>query len=263
MGENGHPRVPDHGPQDQLDVQSREEEEARQVERRGAFPLPPTGRGGLPKWAERGGDLLSKFFFSARFLTSRMALLAGRPIWRGMLSKESVGWKVRGQMAKQYAKFAAGFASLAGLALLAGATINLNPTSSDFLKFKFGSTRVDALTGMQQLAVFLAREATEETTDESGKTRKASRADVGERFIRSKLAPIPGAVVNWAKKRNIVGEEVTLGSTVRDLTIPLSYQETGDIYRHQGPLKGTVIELLNLMGMGTQDYEANERRARR
>lgn len=213
-----------------------------------------TGRGDLKPQYAGAANFLAKYLFSPRFLLSRIKTVLGVPIFRGLLTGEKVGFKARAIVAAQYAKFATGLAAVYGLSKLAGATIEDDPRSSDFGKMRFGKTRVDPMAGLQQVGTFLSRVLSRSVVDGRGRERPLTGTTLGN-FARSKLAPIPGTAVDVALGRNVVGQEVTPQSAAVGLVAPLSVPaEIGAIYEEQGPVKATVLQLLNLMGAGLSHY---------
>lgn len=201
-----------------------------------------TGRGTVGGM-ERSADALARYFFSPRFLASRFQLVTGQPF---------VG-AARRAVAQQYAKFAVGLSAIYGLALLNGATVEKDPRSADFGKAKFGDTRIDPLSGLAQVTTFLARMM-------SGKTKQGSnvkaqkRSDTFTRFARTKLAPIPGVAADFAAEKTLDFKKPTVAGSAQRLTVPLSYQDAPGVFKEHGAVKGTILEALNLMGMGLQRY---------
>jgi hypothetical protein len=202
-----------------------------------------TGRGTVGGM-ERSADALARYFFSPRFLASRFQLVTGQPF---------IG-AARQQVAKQYAKFAIGLAAIYGLALLNGAKVERDPRSADFGKAKFGNTRIDPLSGLAQVTTFLARMTTGKT--KQGDTVKAQkRSDTFTRFARTKLAPIPGVAADFAAEKTLDFKEPTVAGSAQRLAVPISYQDAPAVFKEHGAVKGTIMEVLNLLGMGVQHYE--------
>jgi diguanylate cyclase (GGDEF)-like protein len=241
-----------------------------------------TGRGKLGK-NNQGAVGLNSVFFAPRLVASRFNLLAGQPMYAGSM-------RTRAQVAVEYARFLTGVAAVIGLGSLAhdpadGKFVELDPRSADFLKMKFGDTYVDPLTGLAQVTTFLAREITGEKMTGGGDItpiRNAGRwtnlfsdypdyhkvgfgADdsytIATRFARTKLAPIPGTVVNLMVGSDVVGNPVTPGSAIAGLVTPLSLQNVKEIMTEHGVAEGTAIEMLNLLGMGVQYRKPRERNA--
>lgn len=237
-----------------------------------------TGRAPLGRM-EAAGQGLATVFFSPRYVASRFQLLAGQPFYGG--SK-----RTRQLVAKEYGRFLAGLGVV--YALLAAAQddddpmVEMDPRSSDFGKIRFGETRVDPMAGLAQVTTFLARELTGESKDLKGKvtrlredmrplnllrdsdpTKKdpfgSDGGDVAARFLRTKLAPVPGAVANLLSGRNVIGEETNLGSEAMNTVIPLSFREIAKTMEEQGIPRGSVLTLLSLLGMGVNTYAEKEK----
>jgi hypothetical protein len=208
-----------------------------------------TGRGSA-LGMEKAGAVAARYFFSPRNLASRFQVLFGQPIFGE--ARAGAALKARAVVAKQYAKFALGLAAIYGLASLTGAKISKDPKSSEFGKIRFGDTRIDPLAGLQQQIVILDRTLTGQQT--VGGQQKPVDSDVYYRYIRSKLAPLPGAALDLRTGKNVVGDKVTPASALESLTVPMAYQDMGKIYKENGAVRGTILEMLNLMGMGLQNY---------
>lgn len=207
-----------------------------------------TGRGSVGATMDRAADAAARVLFSPRLLASRFQILLGQPVVGGKASAA-----VRAEIAKQYAKFAIGLAAIYGLGQMAGGTIEKDPRSPDAGKIKFGNTRIDPMAGLAQVSTFLAR-MTSGQTKSGGSVKAQKRSDTFTRFVRTKLAPIPGVAADFAAERTLDMQEPTVGGSLQRLTIPISYQDAPDIYREHGKVQGTVFQVLNLMGMGVQNY---------
>lgn len=240
---------------------------------RGATPTPEeakaianfinvaTGRGALPGKAATAASGLNTVFFAPRYVLSRFQLIAGQPFYGGNA-------RTRLLVAKEYARYLAGVAVVYGLAAAAqddkDPPIELDPTSSDFLKIRFGDTRLDPMSGLIQATVFSAREANELrkffTQTKEKRPKYGSGGDVLFRFLRSKLSPAVGAAVNAVEGKNIVGEPVTPESTAKSMVVPISYDDILKTMEEQGIPRGTALSLLSLFGMGVQTYEDRKRK---
>jgi hypothetical protein len=202
-----------------------------------------TGRGTVGGM-ERSADALARYFFSPRFLASRFQLVTGQP-FTGVARKA---------VAQQYAKFAIGLAAIYGLAVLNGAKVEKDPRSSDFGKARFGDTRMDPLSGLAQVTTFLARMATGQTK-QGQSVKKQKRSDTFIRFGRTKLAPIPSVAADYAAEKTMDFQEPTVAGSAQRLTVPISYQDAPGVFKEHGAVKGTILEVLNLMGIGLQRYK--------
>lgn len=239
-----------------------------------------TGRGNLGMF-EKAAVPLSRLFFSPRFVASRFQLLAGQPLWQGNA-------KTRLAIAGEYARALGGLGLFYALAKLAGGDdtkISADPRSSDFGKVRIGNTRIDPLAGLAQEAVFAARLISGETTSSvNGRTTPLRGArvpfggttvsDVIGRFLRTKLAPVPGAVMDTLTGKNAVGQptqmlphslsDVIEGSNVAsNLTMPIAIRDVWDaMTKDQGLPRGVAASLLAILGMGTQVYDGRRTQQR-
>jgi hypothetical protein len=233
-----------------------------------------TGRAKLPlKSLEQGAGALNTFLFAPRFFASRLKLATGQPLWSGTS-------KSRKFALEQYGRTLAGASLIYGLAKMAGAQIETDPRSTDFLKIKIGNTRIDPLGGLIQITNFLTRVVTGETKTKEGVkplreslrplqeidkrlgTRMAARGKVGRKdagdtiwdFGRTKLNPIVGASVDLTTGKDIVGRPTTVGGTLKKMSVPISFQDISETMQEQGVPKGTALWILSLFGAGLQTY---------
>lgn len=207
-----------------------------------------TGRANLGQKWEQAAQPLAQVFFAPRYVVSRFQLLAGQPAHGGTM-------RTRRLVAQEYGKFLAGIGVVLALGALAGAEIEDDPRSTDFLKLRFGGTRIDPWAGLQQVAVLGGRMLSGETKDKRGRIREASRASLIGRFVRTKLAPLPGTALDVAEGENVVGDPVTPLGAAGSLFVPLSFREIAKVMEEHGVAEGTAIGLLNLFGMGVQHYD--------
>ena len=267
--------------------------------RKGADPTPEeahaianyinvaTGRGRVGK-NEAAGEVLNTVFFAPRLVASRFQLLAGQPLYGGSA-------RTRTMIAQEYARFLMGTAVVMALGMMARSdddetkAIEVDPRSANFGKIRFGDVFVDPLVGLAQVTVFLSRIATGETrtttTDALRPLRDSNRLtdvfpalgdgealgkvgyggrdvpDVIMSFLRSKLAPVPGAIVNLAAGENMVGEPVTPLGTAAELVTPMSVSNIVDVMESQGMARGTAINLMGLLGMSVQYRKTDAERA--
>lgn len=233
-----------------------------------------TGRAKLPlKSLEQGAGALNTFLFAPRFFASRLKLATGQPLWSGTS-------KSRKFALEQYGRTLAGASLIYGLANMAGAKIETDPRSTDFLKIKIGNTRIDPLGGLIQITNFLTRVVTGETKTKEGVkplreslrplqeidkrlgTRMAAHGKVGRKdagdtiwdFGRTKLNPIVGAAFDLTTGEDIVGRPTTVGGTLKKMSVPISFQDISETMQEQGVPKGTALWILSLFGAGLQTY---------
>ena len=234
-----------------------------------------TGRGDMKFF---GRDLTAAsagaatILFAPRYVKSRFDLLITEPL-RLVFGKDTA--RVKRRIAKEYVRALAGTGTFIGMALLAGTllmdeddpwypTLETDPRSTDFMKLKFGETRLDLLYGLGQATVFLTRVLGGEAKTAKGeiKSLDANIANWGEataaseigKFLRTKLAPFPGAAIDVLEGQNVVGDKVTKLSALAGLATPLSVRDVAPLLREQGMGRGAAMQLLGLLGGGVQTY---------
>jgi hypothetical protein len=223
-----------------------------------------TGRSGLGS-LENAAVPLARLFFSPRFLASRLQTLALQPFYSGTAA-------TRVSIAKEYGRALLGLGAFYALMSLDDkAKFTWDSRSADFGKVVVGNTHIDPLAGLAQLTVFGTRLTTGETKSTTSdkvtplrgdkvKYGGQTTSDVITRFVRSKLAPLPGAAWNLAEGRNVVGEKVTPASQAQELVTPLALNDVYKSMEDQGAPKGLITSLLAILGMGTQTYEPKKKK---
>lgn len=205
---------------------------------------------------------LNTTFFAPRFVLSRFQSLVGQSMWGGT-------GRTRLLIAKEYAKTLTGLAVVVGMGLMAGGEFETDPRSSDFGKIKFGNTRIDVFSGLSQVTTLLARIATGETKRASGKIvpirgenvpyGSGNTADVIARFLRTKLAPVPGTALDIVTGKDVVGQKVTAESVPEKLVVPLAFADIYSAMKENGVPGGTALGILSIFGFGLQVYDPNNR----
>lgn len=219
-----------------------------------------TGRGGLGKVGEPAAVALGRAFFSPRYFISRLQLAAGHSMWGGSMRSRRI---VAGEYARAIAGLGVYYTLLSwGLGDKdKKTTIELDPRSTDFGKVKIGDTRLDPLAGLAQIATFGARMATGETKDAKGKITSLRNPKFGGRdvpdviwsFLRSKLHPAPGTLIDLLATKDFGGQSVTMAGEAAKLT-PLTYRDIWDALKEQGYKDGAALSLLAFFGEGLQSY---------
>lgn len=220
-----------------------------------------TGRGDVGSHAQTFRDL-STILYAPRNLMSRLQYLVGQPLAKATPS-------TRGLIAKEYARTALGFGVASGLALASGATIEKDPRSPDFLKFKWGNTRVDMGAGLLQYAVLASRLISGSTKKASGEVvpirgegmpyKGQTGWDVATQFGRSKMAPLAGLAADAISGKQYGGKPLTALSAVENMA-PLGIQDAASAIQEQGVPKGAAFSLLALMGAGVQTYKPYQKK---
>lgn len=225
-----------------------------------------TGRGGLGS-LEQAAIPLARVMFSPRYFASRLQLVAGHSLWGGTMA-------TRRAIATEYARALVGlglYYSMLNLALSGGKNdpvVSMDPRSSDFGKVRLGNTRVDPLAGISQVVVFGARTATGEKTNAKGHTNPirgehipyggSTWTDVAASFARSKLHPVPGAVVNLFNGTDLSGNEADLLNQSANLVAPITYTDIYQALEEQNLPEGVAVSLLAILGEGLQTYNSQK-----
>lgn len=244
-----------------------------------------TGRGSLGGGnIENAGPALATVFFAPRLVASRFQLIYAQPFF-------GANARTRKLIAAEYGKFILGLGVVALLGIGAGGEWERDPRSSDFGKLKFGRTRVDLLSGISQVTVFVGRVVTgEKKSSNTGRITKLrgedipfgsdTEFDVITRFVRSKFSPLIGAGINIIEQQNVVGEPATVLPQIKDgiakrvsegrllpeeddalgevvgLMVPLSIRDVQESLAEHGIPKATALSLLSIFGLGVQTYGA-------
>jgi len=229
-----------------------------------------TGRAELGKFNQAAANL-NTVFFAPRYVASRFQYLA-MPFY--LLPSTKVSGRVKKMIAMEYARHVMGLTAFLGLSVALASlltddeeekpTVEFDPRSSDFMKLKIGDTRIDPMAGLSQTVTLIGQMATGQKKglrgdikDLYGENRKFGDPDlwdVGTGFLRKKLAPIPGAIVDLRVGENVIGEKETVLSATTDLFVPLSFQEAGETMKARGLVGGAVVTALSLLGMGGGTY---------
>jgi hypothetical protein len=225
-----------------------------------------TGRGDLGKFSQ-AAEGLNTVFFAPRLVASRFQLLLGMPYF-------SASGRTKNLVLQEYAKFLTGIAIVYMLGMLAqedeDKPIETDPRSTNFGKIRFGNSRVDPLSGLQQVTVLLARLTSGQTKTATGKIIDirgekvpyggATPVSLISKFARSKFSPVLGSVTNMLQGENVIGEKVTTFGEAQRMVIPMSFGEVRKIMEEQGIPKGMALSTLALFGMGVQTYDETKKR---
>lgn len=218
-----------------------------------------TGRGTLPRSLAGSAMTLNAIFFSPRLFFSRLNLL--NPLF--YIKQKPF---VRKEALKSLFTFVGAGATVLALAKLAGADVGDNPKSSDFGKVKMGSTRYDIWGGFQPLVrsasqiisgKYINSATGEEMTLGEG-YKPLNRAEIAQRFVEGKLAPIPSFVWTLAKQQDPAGNPVDVPKEIRVRFIPMILQDLYDLAQENPELIPTGV--LGVFGIGVQTYKGSSRR---
>jgi hypothetical protein len=259
-----------------------------------------SGRGSFPQWAQGAAPLLNGIFFSPRFAVSRFqaltspGTLAGKALFHMATGKAGLAadeLAVSKLAAQDMAKYIGGNMVILGLAARAGADIETDPRSPEFLKIRVGDTLIDPWGGEQQVVRNMAQFITGEKKTVTGKNRgdivPVARNEVAGRFLESKLSPSAGTVWDLGKIPSKADKEAAAGgapwdqpvgvdfvgqsftakdlltSTGQGLLIPMFISDVVDAIaadRAAGGsgIRGALLGSLSGLGVGVTTYSTDE-----
>lgn len=218
-----------------------------------------TGRGDLGAF-QKHAVTLNTAFFSPRLLWSRLNFL--NPVYYARLDPFA-----RKEALKAARNLVVVLGTTLYLSKLAGADVNTDPRNADFAKMKFGNTRFDVLGGFQQpvrlLSQLFSGKVISSTT---GKTLslgpqgpgKLSRKDIAQRFVESKLAPVPSFINDVAKGTDFTGQPLHWDFSSKNPAfqrmLPLLGQDAYALYQQEGLLPAVGGYGIGAFGFGVQSY---------
>lgn len=221
-----------------------------------------SGRGNLGK-VELFATALNRVFFAPKYVVSRFQLLMGQPLWHNARGVEGSA-QVRKIIALEYARTFAGLSVVFALGAMAGGEIEWDSRSTDFMKLRWGKTRIDPMMGLSQATVLLTRIIGGETKNAKGKIMPlrgpkvpfggSTTSDVINRFFRYKLSPMIGIPWSIAAGKDPIGRKVDAAWMAKSL-IPITWGDIYDVIQEQGVAKGTAASTLGIFGMGMQTYQ--------
>jgi hypothetical protein len=212
-----------------------------------------TGRGDLGR-LNQAAPLLSAGLFSPRLIASRLRLL--NPAYYVRLSPIA-----RKAALKSLLSFSGIAMTVLTLAHAAGASVEVDPRSSDFGKIKIGNTRYDLLGGFQQYIRAGAQIITGKVKTQAGDVRtlgegyKAdTRLTVLEKFFENKLAPVPALIANLLRGKDPTGNPITVSTSLAQTFTPLVIQDMYSLYKDKGMEGVAEGSLPAIFGVGVQTY---------
>lgn len=206
--------------------------------------------------------LLNATFFSPRFLASRvetpLALLPKTRLTPFGTPLRQL-FNVRGP-AKDLLAYTGMLSSLMGLAKLGGMQVETDPRSSDFGKIRSGNTRIDLMSGNQQLFRAIWQLVDKETkSPASGRIDAVTKKELGLRLLRSKLSPTAGTLADLWWGENMIGEvpgEKGIGSEFWNRLAPLAAQDLWEAIKDAGVVQGVVKAGPAFFGAGAVTFES-------
>ncbi len=234
-----------------------------------------TGRGSLGK-LENDGKLLQTIFFSPKKLMSDINLNSP---WAAMYYAR-MSPEARKLALINFAQFLGVAGTVVALGASAGADVEDDSKSADFMKLKFGNTRINPWGGMQSMAVLMSRLLTGQTKSSvSGKVKNLgegykpdTRLDVLSNYFKNRLAPVPSMSVKLLDSNvekgdggettrvDQFGNPITLSDETINAMRPMWMQSMKELYQDKPAVAATVLQGLAIFGGSVQTYGAPERK---
>jgi len=186
---------------------------------------------------EKAQNVLNKIVISAPWLISRLQVLTLHPFWSKGSTAES-----RKAAAEMYVDMAAGVSAYYGAVVLSGMfmddddeekpVVEWDSTSSDFMKVRVGTTRLDPLFGLQQIIVLASRIYHDEIKDSRGVVRL--RTDFEDdfaflsRFAEGRLHPAIQDIRALKTGKDFMGNPVTKKEVLFGAITPITYPAIAD-----------------------------------
>jgi hypothetical protein len=234
--------------------------EPKRIADMGRFINSATGRGDLGKYGNMAAPFLSGGLFSPRLMASRINLLM--PIYYIRLDPF-----VRRQAMKSLMSFTLIAATTLGLLKAGGAKVDTDwrHPGPDFGKAVIGDTHIDALGGFQQYIRFGLELITGMQKSQNGTVKEINKenagpfdptyASVAGHFLRSKLAPVPSVIADYANdKKDFLGRPMTVSNEVQNLFVPMALQDLHDAYKSYGVGGAAAVAVPDILGVGVNTY---------
>lgn len=209
-----------------------------------------TGRGG-PK--SQAFDILSNPLVGAlapRWVMSRFQTLLLQPMWGGSARTRKI-------ILGEYVRTAIGAVGVYAAAIAAGAEIDNDPESPTYGMLDVGGAKIDPLAGLLQAAVFLKRLGVLTFGDDED--RKGVNKNLVGNFVRTKLAPIPGAAMSRWKGKTIDGREATPGVLAGEVLTPLGPRDVVKAFDEHGFPEDVALSIMSLLGIRVRHNEEKGR----
>jgi uncharacterized protein YicC (UPF0701 family) len=136
-----------------------------------------------------------------------------------------------------------------------------DPTSSNFLTFKFGNQRVSFAAGARPTIVFMARLFSGKYIDQYGQESKLGERtgkqintefDLIVRFFTAKAAPVPAVAIKYLDKK--AGVEVE-DDVFKNLVLPMWLQDSQELYAQNPKEIGALYTFISLVGANVRTVE--------
>lgn len=227
------------------------------------------GRGKIFRKSKFANEVASYAFFSARLNASRVRMLANAATGFAKLEPAAAAYARRHVLNSIIGGIAVN-TMVGAMAAAMGLKpeVEINPDSSDWGKVKLGAIRFDGWGGVLQwlrLPWNVVRGKRKELT--SGRTVKTSPTDTVGTFLRGKLAPAPGTIVDIITRRSMTGESMDIKElkthpssfalkVAKQLLLPMSIDDATSILAEDPKLWWLIPAMA--MGAGVNAYRGGK-----
>ena len=219
-----------------------------------------TGRGKLPAGLDNATAALNSLFFSPRKMMATFEMFNPKEYLDPTISPTA-----RQAALRQLTGSLVITGTVLGLARMSGASVDLNPTSTNFGKVKIGNTTLDMTGGNSAYARLVARIITGKSVSSTGKQetlgatikgtpyKAPTRADEAISYLRNHLSPIAGTIADWMYGSNAVGQPITAKSELYGDLTPIVLQDYIDLFKNNPhPMMALLPSLSAIFGVAMQ-----------
>jgi len=203
---------------------------------------------------EKASDLLSNVLWTPRGIASNIKMLD--PSYYATLQPQARKAVLSGLL-----RTAGAWMTFAGIGKLIGASVNLDPTNSDFGKIRIGNTRIDPPAGLQQVLVLYSRLGTGRSTSSTtgrttqlgrGNFKPTTRGDILQNFMENRLHP--SLSYFWDALNASEGKPFGVFDRAAQLATPMFMGDLIDIAKEDPALLPALGPLIGT-GMSGQVYQ--------
>jgi hypothetical protein len=225
-----------------------------------------TGRGNVNEAAQKINSVVTKGIWSPKLMASRLNML-GISDLIGLGTFYKLGTKgyykelspeIRKQALYDLGKFVTAVTAVSySFAYAFGGEVDDDPASQTFLDVKVGNKSYNFAGGFSQYVRLMMQTARGgKTIDGKFKSFEDQRKDRGSNilhFLRGKVTPVTGVVIDVTTGKDFTGQPVTVQSEISKLTIPLSMQSLSSSMERDGSAGLLTTTLPSFVGIGVKD----------
>jgi hypothetical protein len=203
---------------------------------------------------------LQPILFSPRLLKSRLDFL--NPVFYAQLHPVA-----RQEALQSLASLTAVVGGVLSLAALAGAQVQADPRDSDFGKIKIGDTRIDMLGGHAQVIrlysniLWTSKVAIEQLRGNNWvieQDKYSNPKEYLERFLRSKLAPVPSFLWDLGSGTDYKGDPIDVRKAAYERMMPILVSDLIELHQNNYPKEALLPYPLAFYGIGVSTYDREE-----